>query len=109
MTCRSSVAQGGRGEQRADLVLARPGLVLLGRLHVEPAPHPGVAEAAELGAGDLVLARPGDLEPGGDRVPGHRVLLQAGARDEEAVDHVARLEQHAARLAYGSVAVVVYE
>src|SRR5947199_1030961 len=109
MTCRSSVAQGGRGEQRADLVLARPGLVLLGRLHVEPAPHPGVAETAQLGTGDLVLARPGDLEPGGDRVPGHRVLLEAGARDEEAVDHVARLEQHADRLVDGDVDVVVHD
>src|SRR5438034_4418784 len=109
MTCRSSVAQRGRREQRAHLVLTRPGLVLLGRLHVEPAPHPGVAEAAELGAGDLVLARPDDLEPGGDRVPGHRVLLEAGARDEEAVDHVARLEQHPDRLVDGDVDVVVHD
>src|SRR5206468_1767320 len=109
MTCRSSVAQRGRREQRAHLVLTRPGLVLLGRLHVEPAPHPGVAEAAELGAGDLVLARPDDLEPGGDRVPGHCVLLEAGARDEEAVDHVARLEQHPDRLVDGDVDVVVHD
>src|SRR6266545_5760904 len=40
-----------------------PLLILLGRVHVEPAPHPGVAEPAQLRAGHLVLARLGCLEP----------------------------------------------
>src|SRR5438105_13509822 len=98
MMSSSSRPRRGHRRQRPDFVVARPGLVLVERVDVEPAAHAGVAEAAELRARDLVFPRLGDLEPGGDLVPRYRVLLEARLRDEEAVDHVARLQLDPDRL-----------
>src|ERR1051325_9128195 len=95
MMFRPSGARRGNRLHRPRLVVACPRLVLLQRVHVEPPPHPRMAEAAELGAGDLVLPGLGDLEPDRDLVAGNRVLLQAEVGHEEAVDHVPGLELHA--------------
>src|SRR5581483_4285207 len=82
-----------RAGRRRGVMLLRPRGVLLRRVDVEPAAHAGVAEAAELGARKLVLPGLDRLEPDRDLVAGDRVLLVAELRDEEAVDHVARLER----------------
>src|SRR5881409_4161338 len=73
-------------------VLGHPLGVVLRRVGVDPAPHTGMTEAAQLRAGPLVLARLHDVEPHADLAPGHGVLLDAELRHEEAVDHVLRLE-----------------
>src|SRR3989475_4949827 len=54
--------------------------VVLGRVHVDPAAHPGVAEPAQLRARPLVLARLDHLEPLDDLAARHRVLFH---RSEE--------------------------
>src|SRR6266496_3563655 len=57
-------------------------------------PHPVVAEAAMLGAGDLEgPGLPGN-EPGLRRHPRHRVLLHPEVGEEEAVDHVEGADAH---------------
>src|SRR5262245_15996329 len=70
-------SSGARLRRRQHVVGAGPRLVVLRGVDVEPAVHRRVAEAAQLGAADLVLAGLGDLEPGRDVVPRHRVLLEA--------------------------------
>src|SRR5579862_1715014 len=108
MVVSSSRSRGRHGRQRTGVVLARPFLVLVERVDVEPAAHARVAEAAELRARYLVLTRLGDLEPGRDVVAGNGVLLEARLRDEEAVDHVARLELDTDRLPDRHVQIVVH-
>src|SRR5881409_1548354 len=56
-------------------VLGHPLGVVLRRVGVDPAPHTGMTEAAQLRAGPLVLARLHDVEPHADLAPGHGVLL----------------------------------
>src|SRR5260221_8313940 len=70
---------------------------IAGRHHGQGPAHPVVAEAAVLGAGDLI--GPGLLgnEPGLDRHAGYRVLLHPEVRQEEAVDHVQGAQAHAHR------------
>src|SRR6185295_17548892 len=75
------------------LLLLVPRVELLGRLRKEPAAHARVAEPAQLRARDLELPRPGGVEPRRDLVPGNQVLLEAEARDEEAVDDVPGAER----------------
>src|SRR6266566_2258683 len=87
-------------------VLGHPLGVVLRRVGVDPAPHTGMTEAAQLRAGPLVLARLHDVEPHADLAPGHGVLLDAELRHEEAVDHVLRLEIDPHRLADGDVHLV---
>jgi hypothetical protein len=65
-----------------------------------------VAEAAELGAGQLVLARLGHLEPLADLPPRHRVLLHPELGYEEAVDDVLRLEDDVDHLVHRHVDLV---
>src|SRR5258707_9573237 len=72
---------------------------ITGRHHRQLAAHPVVAEAAVLGAGDLVDARLLGDEPGLDRHSGHRVLLHAEVRQEEAVDDVQGAQAHPHRAA----------
>ena len=78
--------------------LRQEGLVLGGRHDVDGRAHQGVAEAAELGADDVVGAEPRRRDPEACRDPRHRVLLEAEGRDPEAVEDVAGVEAEADRL-----------
>src|SRR5687768_8258692 len=86
---------GGAAPRRAMLVDGRvrePGGVLLGRLDEDAGGHDAVADAADLGALDVVLAGDRGLEPAEDAPARDGVLLQAEHRHREAVEHVPRLE-----------------
>src|SRR5262249_6179661 len=94
-------------------LLLQPGLVVLGGVDVEEAPHTRVPEPAQLGTGHLVLVgRSGlggllDLDPLQDLAAGHRVLLEARVREVHAVDHVSRPDVEDDRLAHRHVELVV--
>src|SRR6266852_2136482 len=80
-------------------LLVVPFFVILGAVHMQPALHAGMAEATQLGARDLVLARLVGLEPRINFSARHRVLFEAQVRQEEAVDDIVRLENHTDGLA----------
>src|SRR5258705_5436247 len=81
--------RGGRGSfLRRRRVLRLPLGELLGRIDQHVRSHAVVAEAAELGAGELEVAGLGGLEPDGDQLAPDGVLLHAEHPDVEAVDHV---------------------
>ena len=63
----------------------------------------GVAEPAQLGAHDGVVARPGRCDPVVRRRPRHRVDLHAEGRDPEVVDDVLGLDGELDLLALGQV------
>src|SRR5688572_13649534 len=98
---------------RSALLLARrvkPRLEFLSRLHGDKSPHPRVAYAAKLSAGDLVLklwlssaaphlgGRDRGHKPDRDRQTGDRVLLHAKLGHAEGVDDVLAPELHDDRL-----------
>src|SRR5260370_12405450 len=53
-----------------------------------------MTEPAKLGAENLILSRLNRREMHMDRKAGHRVLLEAHARNEETVDDVVRAQDH---------------
>ena len=63
-------------------------------LHRHEPAHPEVAEAAQLRAGDLVLADAIRDEPDRDAHAGNRVLLHAHLEQPEAVDDVLARQVH---------------
>src|SRR5438876_10857044 len=63
-------------------VLGHPLGVVLRRVGVDPAPHTGMTEAAQLRAGPLVLARLHDVEPHAHLAPGPGALLDAQLRHD---------------------------
>src|SRR5881397_2054768 len=66
-----------------------------------------MAEAAQLGARQLVLAGLGRLEPHQDVPPRNRVLLQAEIGQKKTMDHVPRLERNSNDLVHGNVNIVI--
>src|SRR5712691_1647859 len=76
----------------AGPLFLHPLLIVLRGVHVEPAPHPRVAEAAQLRAGDLVLPRLGRLKPLVNLPPGDSILLEAEVGHIEAVDDIPGFE-----------------
>src|SRR5712691_7745923 len=88
-------------------LLVVPFFVIFGAVYMQPASHAGVAEATQLGARDLVLARLVGLEPRINFSTRHGVLLEAQVRQEEAVDDIPRLENHPDRLTDRHMDVVI--
>src|ERR1044072_6512397 len=84
-------------------VLLHPGGMLRRRLDHDPRAHETVPDTADLGAQDVELARLRGLEPARDVATGVRVLLGPGARHEEALNGVFRLEKEVVALADGAV------
>ena len=70
-------------------------------------PHAVVAEAAVLGAGDLVVARLLGHEPGLEVMPGIASCFTRKFGQEEAVDHVQRAQPHPHRPALGQEELVL--
>src|SRR5690606_8049448 len=98
-----AVRDRGHGQRR---VLRHPGGVLLGRLDEDARRHQRVADAADLRALDVVLARAGRMEPAHDDAAGHGVLLEPEHRHREAVEHVLRGELEVVELVHLDVQLV---
>ena len=91
----------GFGETRALVVLGEPGLEG-GRFKDDKlALHPAMADAAKLGASQIVDAGFVGLEPERGRLTGQQVLLDAKLGQIQRMDHVLAGEDHPHRLAGG--------
>jgi len=65
-----------RGCESDRTLFDHPGGVPLGRFDDDSGAHYAVTDAANLGALNVVCARPGRLEPAGDHTAGDGILLQ---------------------------------
>ena len=70
-----------------------PGFVIGGSHHDQKASHLTVAEAAEFGAGNFILARRVHVNLEGDFHTGDNILLGAQFTHKEIVDNIARMEE----------------